>query len=688
MASRFGAPRGRRTGNGPVSSWMVRIGLVAAALTAGIAGQSSRLADAPGNGSPVGFGVLNSVAYFSYDDGVNGAELWRTDGTVAGTSLVANLNPGGPSSPHAFTASGGRLFFVADDGATGAELWSTDGVTTALVLDVNPGPLGSSPDWLTDVNGTLFFSAETATQGRELWSSDGTAAGTVLVKDIAPGQLVFFPPFSSNPSWLVNLNGVLYFAADDTVSGFELWKSNGTAAGTVLVKDIYPGAVFGPNSSVPSELTVVSGVLFFRATDGVTGYELYRSLGTAASTLRVADIQPGIASGFPERLRAIGTTLYFTANNGVSGIELWKTAPPFTTATQVLDINPGPTSSTPTQLAVVGGVLYFAADDGAHGVELWTSNGTAGGTTLVLDANPGTANGNPKGIVDVLGCGGAVLALDGGSGSELWRTDGTAAGTSQIHEIAVGPTGAFDTVAPQFALVANRIVFAADDGVTGNEPRTLFAGSVAIGGPRFTQNPLSQSLSSGATLTLSAAAPNAASFQWRKDQVAIPGATSATLVIPSVTPAHAGVYDVVATNACGDAASAAATVTVSGFTLVFDQPLGSRSIRTQNSNGIPGLLYFTAVSADPTNGATPGAGPWFGMFIDFNDLVNQFLIGFPPFVGVLDPAGGSLFVLPGGSLDVSLVGISFWAVSVMADLSAPGGPVIVGATNVASVTIQ
>ena len=117
--------------------------------------------------------------------------------------------------------------------------------------------------------------------------------------------------------------GGLFFGADDGTTGRELWKSAGTDAGTVVVKDIRPG----PSSSFPDQatsLTDVGGALFFTASDGTTGFELWESDGTAAGTVQVKDIWPGPLGSFPFSLTDVGGTLFFSASDGTNGLELWK----------------------------------------------------------------------------------------------------------------------------------------------------------------------------------------------------------------------------------------------------------------------------------------------------------------------------------------------------------------------------
>jgi ELWxxDGT repeat protein len=157
----------------------------------------------------------------------------------------------------------------------------------------------------------------------ELWKSDGTAAGTTLVKDIYPGQGRFYDyygyphdlPNSSAPNQLTNVNGTLYFMATEGTTGGELWKSDSTAVGTVLVRRF---------NSYVSNLTDVNGMIVFAADDGTTGMELWRTDGTAAGTILVKDISPGSHSSIPynsSRVIVNGTE-FFLADDGTTGLEL------------------------------------------------------------------------------------------------------------------------------------------------------------------------------------------------------------------------------------------------------------------------------------------------------------------------------------------------------------------------------
>jgi ELWxxDGT repeat protein len=191
----------------------------------------------------------------------------------------------------------------------------------------------------------------------------------------------------------------LFFTADDGTLGPELWKTDGSAAGTVLVKDVNPGDD-GDYYDTPSAMIGVGGTLFFTADDGVTGRELWTSDGSEAGTVMVKDINPDVYNSDPDALVAVGDTLFFTARDGVNGRELWTSDGTGAGTALVKDINPGDAYYSPSQLTEVGGTLFFAADDGTHGLELWKSDGSEAGTTEVEDINQAAFTVGPQGRLD------------------------------------------------------------------------------------------------------------------------------------------------------------------------------------------------------------------------------------------------------------------------------------------------
>lgn len=442
--------------------------------------------------------IDNSSVPNGSDPGTNNYELWRSNGTTAGTSILKDINPGPiGSNPQNFKEINGELYFIANDGSHGIELWKTDGSTsgTVMVKDIHPG----AKDGFTQTNylsyntipflvvwqqGSTFYfiandSASTASQAVgtnnvELWKSDGTAAGTVLVKDINPGQIN-----SSSPSGFNIVNGTLYFKANDGVNGAELWKTDGSTAGTVLVKDINPGVNSGfeyasSNSYNNIAFNVVwqqGNTFYFVANNYSTvagadtnNIELWKSDGTTSGTVMLKDINPGNAfSSSPNYFNVVNNTLYFSARDAANGIELWKTDGSTVGTVLVKDINPGAKSGFEyannfgfVSLPFIpvwqqGSTFYFIANDNTsaggtstHNIELWKSDGTAAGTVMVKDIYTGAANGSFPSYFNVINNTLFFEAKDATNGTELWKSDGTASGTVLVKDINPGTKSGFE----------------------------------------------------------------------------------------------------------------------------------------------------------------------------------------------------------------------------------------------------
>jgi len=360
---------------------------------------------------------IGSIVYFSAYSGPGGLRLWRTDATSAGTWIVYSS-----AAMIDLEDVGGTLYFAAiPTGFSTASIWTSDGtpggtaqVTTNVYVAGN----------LTDVNGTLYFSGTNGFSGSELWRKDGSPGGASMVKDLNPGSP------DNGAAFLTNVNGTLFFFGIDETSG-GLCRSDGTEAGTFRLKSL----TMEPNQFATGQIVDANGTAFLIANDGVNGIELWKSDGTVSGTVMVKDISPGSAGGLNgSSLVAIGSTVYFAASDGAVGRELWKSDGTEAGTVMVKDIYPGFGefgASNPVGLAGVNGRLFFRAESPSpSGAQLWTSDGTETGTVRIAIMNPG---GNCL-AQSFTGVGNDIFfsGTDGSSGIELWVMSDDLVGVGSI----------------------------------------------------------------------------------------------------------------------------------------------------------------------------------------------------------------------------------------------------------------
>jgi ELWxxDGT repeat protein len=447
--------------------------------------------------------TLPGLVFMTVDRGNRGEELWVTDGTEPGTHLVRDICPGGCGAhPYAPFVVKDRLLFVADDGVDGYELWATDGTeaNTTRISDFAPALPWDRDDVYNEFDGAvagdqLLFRAP-GPEGYELWRADGTGpSGTRLVSDIATADVG-----GSYPGSLMTLGDeALFFTRSvESSSDFTLWKSDGTDAGTVQVRDFGPEEMQelpkGPSAQAAGqlffflgsrpvpwrtdgteagtwpllgedvrvccndrempELRAAGSTVFFAAEDMEHGVELWTSDGVPsdrAGTRLVRDVEPGTSGSQPAGLTDFQGKLYFSAVTAALGRELWVSDGTEAGTDLVKAIRPG-TGSNPSLLTAHANRLWFFADDGEHGRELWSSDGTRDGTVLAVDIEAGAGSFEPSILVSL----GDRLLISGRSpsqGSGIWVTDGTAAGTRLISRRNMG----------EYAVFQGRVWFASSD---------------------------------------------------------------------------------------------------------------------------------------------------------------------------------------------------------------------------------
>ena len=489
----------------------------------------------PGAEAGLTFGTLAAgpFVYFTATDAAHGSELWRTDGTPAGTVMVADIVPGAESSnanPQA--AVGGRLIFTTR--FAGLEVWESDGSSTGTrrvaALDAPYAALfaglsdeflfvtgdgagsnlwrsdrtqtgtfrieefetgaGSAPFVLEPFGGRIAFTlsdAASPTPRASLWTSDGTESATELLREFT------YVGAGWTTRQSAEFGNELYFSASDGSHGLELWATDGSLNGTRMVRDL----LVGPGDSGPFAMTPALGRLFFASWTG-SRLALYSTDGTEAGTREVGHISP-FTEG--ESLVAVGGLLFLTADDGVHGGELWRTDGTDAGTVLVKDINPGPDWSAVSNLVELRGGVAFGAWNGVSW-GLWVSDGSAAGTTRVREfpspiggdltavgglvyftngggelwVSDGTEAGTRRlaviqsGLLEAVGSRVFFVGVDDDHGAELWRTDGTEESTVLVRDIWPGTASGLEAWSlGSLAAAGDRLFFAANDGEHGKE---------------------------------------------------------------------------------------------------------------------------------------------------------------------------------------------------------------------------
>jgi ELWxxDGT repeat protein len=422
--------------------------------------------------NPSRFTAIGDLLYFRADaEGSTDIEPYVTDGTPAGTRLLADINTGdrfgGNSSPDGYIEYRGMVYFQARDSEENAELWRTDGTTegTELFFAIQPGEDPGAPRDFLIVNDLLYFTATTEASSSELWVTDGTVEGTRQVIDIRPGNA------PGNPNFKTAFRDGFVFTANNGTQGNELYFSDGTAAGTVLLRDIEPGS----GSGSPSRYFAADSILYFRADDGQTGRELYRTDGTTEGTYRISDLYPGEEGSDPDHFFSIGDAVYFTAEDS-AGTALYRTEGDSTSTFKVFTANPDGDSD-PRLFTELNDSLYlFQANTG-------DDDTTAALFTLIPSSVDlpviapvlGGIDSLPAGEIEELLFNRNTLYFSfteaGGDFTGLYKYE-FASDVAPISLFGLAE-GASEGGVDELTLYGDRIVFEGNDGQVGREPFAL-----------------------------------------------------------------------------------------------------------------------------------------------------------------------------------------------------------------------
>jgi ELWxxDGT repeat protein len=474
------------------------------------------------------FVTTESHAYFWADGGLEGATLWRTNGTTAGTGVVrGGFQTYGPGA-----TVGDSIVFAGDDRLTGTELWRSDGdeLTTRLVRNLMPGSQGGA-DQVSRTGDRVLFTAPNGQCSRLLASADVNTDQVETVLDGglfgidsssagSRGWLLFGRRqsliFSDVPAGIYSTDGTQpatqriheaefwiiwnqrrnsYFAVEEGLYAVDRNGMNTSFISPADVADVVEytdGILFTTTNGrilwssegtlettrrvitladrdfVAGSLFAVGKEAYFATADDAdrTRSTIWRTDGSEAGTVQLHSFShSGSPADLPRNFVSLRGAMFFIAGDTASGREIWRIRGD--NIVLACDVNPGAADGA-SSLVAGDERLFFVGDDGIHGDEPWSSDGTTTGTGLLRDIFPGSDSGMPESDAQLSAFDRVLVfaADDGQSGFELWRSDGTQSGTLQVQDIAPGTQGSRPF---GFTAAGGRIYFAADDGLHGRE---------------------------------------------------------------------------------------------------------------------------------------------------------------------------------------------------------------------------
>lgn len=459
--------------------------------------------------------VCGGITFFIAEDVIHGKELWKTDGSPAGTQLVKDISPGpqnGLFTNRLPVCLNNKLYF-----STGSGIWKSDG-TEEGTIPVLPGgiddiqifkgtliyvsdrsliqsngepenaetvltinaPLGQRLQMFAMAANNIIYLAVTRVSettgglsGHDVWAFTGTTA--TKVKTFTTGELIM----------QATINDRLIFTARDDDHGNEYWVSDGTIVGTQILLETsagaagsFPGKAFEiggtvlltveePNAATwktdgtIANTTLVAGGHYTKAAT-VANSKLYLAGSNLGGSFIVKKLNLDFTGAINIPIGDFGDFQFFgVADNKLLcsswsndyGYELFSIDLVSDQYALLKDINEGPSDSNPRSAATAGGSIVFMANDNVHGNELWKSDGTLTGTTLVKDIADNTEDA-ANGYIYRYNDRMYFLATDASGSSQLWESDGTTEATEPINETLIGPA---------IALVGNQIVSLRDD---------------------------------------------------------------------------------------------------------------------------------------------------------------------------------------------------------------------------------